>query len=133
MDLIITEWALNSYLELKQNRIFSNEEYDTVIRPDVLLLKSYPNDPKFNQGKFWSAAQDRNNKKIPFGYKMKWHQIGNGKVQLRLTVGLLGSECFLCEAYVKNDEKLDRRKLAKFKGYLELIRQGCYTIRGKIT
>ena len=63
---------------------------------------------------------------------MKWHQIGNGKVQLRLTVGIYGNECFLCEAYVKSDEKVDRRKLAKFKGYLDLIRQGCYTIRGRL-
>lgn len=133
MEIIITEWALNSYLELKQGMIFSNEEYYNLIRPDVLRLKSFPNDPKFSQGKFWSVAQDRNHEKIPFGYKMKWHQIGNGKVQLRLTVGIFGDECFLCEAYVKNDDKVDKRKLAKFKGYLGLIKQGCYTIRGKLT
>ena len=67
MDIIITEWALNSYLELKQERVFSDEEYRILLRPDVLRLKSYPDDPKFNLGKFWSVAQDRNNKKIPFG------------------------------------------------------------------
>lgn len=64
---------------------------------------------------------------------MKWHQIGNGRVQLRLTVGSLDNNYFLCEAYVKKDDKVDKRKLAKFKGYLELIWQGRYTIRGKLT
>lgn len=133
MEIIITEWALNSYLELKSQNAFSEQEYRQIIRPDVLSLKQYPNDAKFSNGKFWSLAKDRNNGKIPFGYKMKWHQIGNGKVQLRLTVGIFGNESFLCEAYVKNNEKVDRRKLAKFKTYLELIRHGCYTVRGKLT
>jgi hypothetical protein len=133
MEIIITEWALNSYLELKQDRVFSDDEYYSVIRLDVLRLKVFPDDPKFSQGKFWSPAQDRNNEKIPFGYKMKWHQIGNGKVQLRLTVGMFGDKCFLCEAYVKSDEKTDRRKLAKFKTYLDLIRSNSYTERGKLT
>jgi hypothetical protein len=63
---------------------------------------------------------------------MKWHQVGNGCVQLRLTVGILGNECFLCEAYVKKDDKVDRRKLSKFKGYLDLIKQGRYVIRGRL-
>lgn len=64
---------------------------------------------------------------------MKWHNIGDGCVQLRLTVGILGNERFLCEAYIKHDDKEDKRRLAKFKGYLALIRQGCYTIRGRLT
>lgn len=132
MEILITEWALNSYLELKQNRVFSDEEYWMIIRPDVIRLKAYPDDPKFNQGKFWSKAQDRNHERIPDGYKMKWHQVGNGQVQLRLTVGIFGNECILCEAYVKSDDKVDQRKLARFKVYLDLIRQGRYTIRGKL-
>lgn len=81
MEVIITEWALNSYLDLKSMQVFSDDEYKKIIRPDVLLLKSYPSDIKFSQGKFWSLAQDHNNKKIPNGYKMKWHQIGSGLVQ----------------------------------------------------
>ena|SRR3989338_5618953 len=133
MEIIITQWALDSYLDLVSQKVFTRQEYLTVIRPDVLLLQVYPNDPKFKNGKFWSPANDRNGLIIPTGYKMKWHQIGNGKVQLRLTVGIFDDECFLCEAYVKKDEKTDKRKLAKFKGYLELIRQGCYTIRGNLT
>ena len=32
-----------------------------------------------------------------------------------------------------NNEKVDIRKLSKFKGNLELIRQRSYTIRGKLT
>lgn len=124
MEIIITQWALDSYLELRSENAFTNEEYWNVLRPDVLLLQKYPNDPKFNQGKFWSLAQDRNGRVISDGYKMKWHQIGNGRVQLRLTVGILGSECFLCEAYVKKDDKVDTRKLARFKVYLDLIWKG---------
>lgn len=133
MEVIITQWALDSYLELRAEDAFSHEEYWSVLRPSVLLLNKYPNDPKFNQSKFWSPAQDRNGRVIPDGYKMKWHQIGNGRVQLRLTVGIFGSECFLCEAYIKKDDKVDTRKLARFKVYLDLIRQGSYTVRGNLT
>ena len=99
MDIIITQWALDSYLELKSKRAFESEEYQEVIRPDVLLLKDYPGHPKFGQGKFWSVAQDRSGKVIANGYKMKWHQMGNGLVQLRLTIGVFNDEYFLCEAY----------------------------------
>jgi hypothetical protein len=67
---------------LRAENAFTNEEYWNVLRPDVLLLQKYPNDPKFNQGKFWSPAQDRNGRVISDGYKMKWHQVGNGRVQL---------------------------------------------------
>ena len=133
MDIFITQWALDSYLDLVSQKVFTRQEYLTEIRPDVMLLQGYPNEPKFQNGKFWSPANDRNGLIIPAGYKMKWHQVGNGRVQLRLTVGILGDDCFLCEAYVKKDDKVDKRKLSKFKGYLELIRQGCYTIRGKLT
>ena len=65
------------------------------------------------------------------GYKMKWHQIGNGKVQLRLTVGIF-AEAFLCEAYVKNDPKTEKRKMARFKVYLEKIRRNEYTENGRL-
>jgi len=133
MEIIITQWALDSYLELRAENAFTDEEYWNVLRPDVLLLHKYPSDPKFNQGKFWSPAQDRNGRVIPDGYKMKWRQIGNGRVQLRLTVGIFSSECILCEAYVKKDDKVDMRKLARFKVYVELIRQGSYTIKGELT
>lgn len=133
MEIIITQWALDSYLDLVSQKIFTREEYLSVIRPDVMLLKKYPNDPKFNNSRFWSPANDMNGKVIPDGCKMKWRQIGDGRVQLRLTVAFLNGDWFLCEAYVKKDDKTDRRKLAKFKGYLELIRQGRCTIRGRLS
>lgn len=132
MEIFITGWALDSYLELKHERVFSEEEYKDTIRPDALLLKNYPDSPKFENDKFWSIATDRTGKKIKDGYKMKWHQIGNGKVQLRLTVGIF-DDAFLCEAYVKRDESYERRKSAKFKTRLELIRRGTYAENGRLS
>lgn len=132
MEIIITQWALDSYLDLVSQKVFTRQEYKDVIRPDVMRLVNYPSDTKFQNGKFWSPAKDMSGVIIPSGYKMKWHQVGDGRVQLRLTAGILGNECFLCEAYVKKNDKVDIRKQAKFKGYLELIRQGSYIIRGKL-
>ena len=132
MDVIITSWALNSYLEMKYSRVFSCTEYKNTIRPDVLLLKNFPDDPNFKNNKFWSIATDRTGNKIQNGYKMKWHQIGNGNVQLRLSVGMF-SDAFLCEAYVKKDEKYDKRKAAIFKTRLELIKRGTYTENGRLS
>lgn len=71
MSIIITQWALDSYLELVSERVFSVDEYRLIIRPDVLLLKEYPYHPKFSQGKFWSGAQDNSGKNIANGFKMK--------------------------------------------------------------
>lgn len=132
MDILITQWALDAYLELKRKRVFDENTYKEIIRPDVLLLRDFPDNPKFGQGKFWSVAQDKSGKVIANGYKMKWHQIGNGLVQLRLTVGVFDNECFLCEAYVKSNESQEHRKLAKFKAHLELIRSKKYTICGRL-
>ena len=44
MEIIITAWASDSYLELKRDGVFSIEEYKNVIRPDALRLKNFPND-----------------------------------------------------------------------------------------
>lgn len=131
MDILITQWALDSYLELKSNQVFSLEEYRTIIRPDVMNLLTFPHHPKFNQDKFWSVAQ-YNKQIITNGYKMKWHKIGNGRVQLRLAIGIFNNKSFLCEAYVKHNQKEEQRKLAKFKVFLELIRRNTYTIRGRL-
>ncbi len=132
MEVIITNWALNSYLEMKHSKVFSREEYKETIRPDVLRLKNYPDDPKFENDKFWSIATDRTGNKIQDGYKMKWHQIGNGRVQLRLTVGLF-SDAFLCEAYVKENPKAEQRQMARFKVYLQKIRQNEYVENGRLS
>lgn len=132
VDVIITQWALDAYLNLKHNRVFHNNEFENTIKPDVLLLKQYPNHPKFSNGKFWSVANDKNSKSISHGYKMKWHQVGDGKVQLRLPIALF-DQCFLCEAYVKSNDKVDKRKLAKFKTHLQLIMQGQFKKCGVIS
>lgn len=50
MKIIITQWALDSYLDLVKERAFSKEEYWNNIRPDVLLLANYPNE-KFEKRK----------------------------------------------------------------------------------
>lgn len=132
MDIIITQWALDSYLNLKSKHTFNLDEYQTIIRPNVMLLKKFPHAPEFNQGKFWSIAQDSGGQIISNGYKMKWHQIGPGRVQLRLTVGIFDNECYLCEAYVKHNAKQDKRQLERFRTHLQLIRLNRYKLRGRL-
>jgi hypothetical protein len=133
MDIYITDCALDSYLNLKQQNAFNDKEFQETIRPDVLRLLTYPNDPKFGQDRFWSAATEQSGVNIPDGYKMKWRQMGNKRSQLRLTVTLIGKAAYLCEAYIKKDEKFERRMLARFKVQIELIRKGLAKIRGKFT
>ncbi len=134
MEIIITGWALDSYLELKHNKSFSAEHYKTIIRPDVLLLKKFSTSPspKFSSNKFWSPATFHNGSAIPGGFKMKWHNLGDKKVQLRLPVGMI-NDAFLLYAYVKTDPKVEARQLAKFKTRLELIRRGQYTECGRLS
>ena len=132
MEIIITQWALDSYLGLKAQRVFTEDQYRHEIRPDVLRMKTYPHDVKFKQSKFWSVATDASSNIIANGYKMKWHQVGQGKIQLRLPVGLF-KEAFLCEAYVKQNEKHEKRQLAKFKTYLQLIRENNHSECGRLT
>ena len=46
LEIIITEWALQSYLQLKHQGAFSRDDYKKTIRPDVELLKDgYPSPP----------------------------------------------------------------------------------------
>lgn len=130
MNILITQWALDSYLDLKHKRAFTEHDFKTKLKPDVRLLKQYPLHPKFSKGKFWSPVTI-NSTSIRHGFKMKWHQIGSGRIQLRLPVAILG-KALLCEGYVKFNNKVEKRKLAKFKVHLQLIQQGRYTIRGVI-
>lgn len=130
MDIVITQWALDAFLDLRSLSVFTEEEYWGKLREDALLLKSYPKHTKFNNGKFWSIASDGRGQPLRGGYKMKWHQIGPGKVQLRLLIGLHHQSAFLCEAYVKSNEQTEKRKLAKFKTHLQLIRENRYIICG---
>ncbi len=69
---------------------------------------------------------------------MKWHNLGERRIQLRLSVGLgfeekLASSAFVLHAYVKTDPKAERRELLKLKTRLELIRKGRYIERGRLT
>jgi hypothetical protein len=66
------------------------------------------------------------------GYKMKWHQLGPGNVQLRLPVMSFTRSAFLCEAYVKSNAATDQRKMARFKTHMNLISQGRYPYRGEL-
>lgn len=132
MDIVITAWALDSYLDQKGSKVFTSSEYKSTIRPDVLLLRQYPNNPKFNNSKFWSFATDASSNRIPGGHKMKWHQVGPGKVQLRTPVAITNGRAYLCQAYVKENDKQDKRMMAKFKVHLQLISQGQHTERGRL-
>ncbi len=57
LKIIITQWALDSYLKMKREKTFSDQEYKQEIRPDVLLLKRNLTDPKFSNSKYWSIAE----------------------------------------------------------------------------
>lgn len=132
MDIIITQWALDSYLDLKAQRVFTDSDYRQQLRPDILLLQDYPNNIKFRRPKFWSVAQDSPGRIIADGYKMKWHQVGQGKVQMRLPVSMRNA-AYLCEAYVKHNTKQELRQLARFKTYLQIIRQNKHTECGRLS
>lgn len=57
MDIVITQWALDSYLDLKHSNSISNQDYSSVIRPDVLLLKIYPTTQSFRTPSFGQLLQ----------------------------------------------------------------------------
>ena len=60
MEVIITEWGLQSYIDLKAKGVFTANEYRNILRPDAELLKTDdPFDmkhPKFGNSKFWGPA-----------------------------------------------------------------------------
>lgn len=130
MDLILTNWALDSYQELRKNHVFSKEEFWEIIRPDVLLLKDgYPSaHEKFNQSKFWGEAT-LNGEIIQNAYKMKWHNFGRGRVQLRLCVVILKRHIYICNGYVK-DDKSDPREMAKLKLKIVKIKENKFVKLG---
>lgn len=132
VDVVITEWAFQSYLDLKHKSVFTKQEYKTVLRPDAERLKQgFPSpDPKFRSPGFWGPCTDNSGNTIQDGHKMKWRQIGSGHVQLRLLVALLQGKAFLCESYVKNSALVDKRYMAKMKIRIRDISKGTFTIRG---
>lgn len=130
MEIVITEWALQSYLKLKG--IFTKEDYQKTLRADAELLKDYPNHPKFDNGKFWGPCKDKGGKIIRQGYKMKWHNFGSGRIQLRLLVVIAHNTAYLCNAYVKDNENTDFREMAKLKIKIQLIYEGRFVSRGRL-
>jgi hypothetical protein len=133
--VIITEWALDAYLNLKYNHVFSDLDYRTTIRPDVVLLREGLPSPhaKFTNPKFWGPATQQG-VILPGGHKMKWHNLGPSNVQLRLPVATTSGTraAFLCEAYVKDNATTERRKLARFKSHMHQIAQGRVIYRGTL-
>ena len=142
MEVVITEWGLQSYIELKKQAVFTDAEYKNVLRPDAELLKTDdPFDqkhPKFSNNKFWGPAT-HNGQVTKFGYKMKWHNFGPGRVQFRLCVVIIETEienvkdqrAFLCNSYVK-DDKTEKREMARLKIKIQKIEDGTYVYRGKL-
>lgn len=114
MDVVITEWALQSYADLRGRNVFTDREYRTVLRPDAELLKDgFPSPhPRLQSPSFWGPATNRSGIPISGGFKMKWRNIGPGRVQLRLCVAIL-QDAFLCHAYVKSSSAVDHREMAK--------------------
>lgn len=132
-EIIITEWALDSYLNLKHQQVFADAEYRSTLRPDVELLRDGRPSPhvKFRNATFWAPAK-QGSVVLQDGFKTKWRNIGSGKVQLRLPVMAGAKQTFLCEAYVKGNALVDQRKLARFKTHMNLISQGRYIFRGRL-
>lgn len=130
MDIVITEWALQSYLELYG--VFTTNEYQEKLRPDAELLKGYPDNLKFKNDKFWGPCKDKSGRLIHQGYKMKWHNIGPGRIQLRLLVVITNDIAYLCNAYVKDNENTDFREMAKLKIKIQFIKEGRFILRGRL-
>lgn len=78
----------------------------------------------------WMSATDRTGLTIQHGFKMKWHNIGNGKVQLRLAVVIWRGKAFLCQGYIKTNDSVDKRQMAILKNRINDIANGTYNYRG---
>lgn len=142
MEVIITDWALQSYMELKREAAFSDNDYVNTLRPDAELLKTDDpfdlNHPKFSNSKFWGPATYKN-QTIKYGFKMKWHNIGAGRNQLRLCVVIArtdfekGTEkrSFLCTSYLK-DTNREKREMVRLKIKIKKILDGTFIYRGRL-
>jgi len=131
LDVYITEWGLQSYTDLLGRGVFTVQDYKTQLRPDIELLKTFPNPrAKFGNHLFWGNATDKSGNPIRGGFKMKWRNLGSGRVQLRLAVAIVGNQALLCHAWVKQNPATDQREIANFKRRMNIILQGRHTIRG---
>ena len=101
----------------------------------IPLIKSHS---KFGNSKFWGPATCKGNI-TKQGYKMKWHNLGNGKVQLRLCVVIVETEiedrkeqrAFLCTSYIKND-KSEKIEMLNLRTKIRKILDGTYHYRGTL-
>ena len=134
MDVEITEWALDSYLDNLHKGVFTRIDYKNILRPAASLLKDgWPSaHVQFTNSKFWGPATDLAGNTIAHGFKMKWHNFGAGNVQFRVCIALLNGQAFLCQGYVKNSDAVDKRQCAKLKVYIRDITLGKYASRGML-
>ncbi len=79
MNVYLTRWAVDSYLALRHTNVFTREFYWQTLRSDIELLAAYPDNPKFAQARFWGPF-DAGKGRRGHGHKMKWRQVGSGKV-----------------------------------------------------
>lgn len=132
MDVFVTDWALQSYLELKQKRVFSDDEYHNKLRPDAEKIKNYPTDAKFTKNIGWGPAKEKGGANVLHGFKLKWKQIGSGRVQLRVGVAILAGEAYLCRGYVKNSDAIDKMEIARLKIHINRIVNANFKKIGKL-
>src|SRR5574337_479790 len=131
MGVVITQWALDSFLNIQLSQPMQGIDCWAFIMPDVLLLKHYPSNPKFDDQQFWSNAT-YNREHIMDGHEMKWTQIHNHDIQLKLLVVIFDG-VYIDSASVGHDQKFEKRRLAVFKTHVQLIRQGRYIECGVLT
>ena len=60
MDIILTDWAIQSYAALKKRKMFTDRDYNNSLRPDTLKLKKFPTDPFFSNSNSWGPANRGN-------------------------------------------------------------------------
>ena len=132
MEIVITDWALDSYLDLKGSRVFTTDEYWRILRPDIELLRQYPDAANFRLPRFWGPATKREGGTIQHGYKMKWHNFGSGRVQLRLCVAVLADTAFLCQGFVKDSEIADYAECLVLQQRIDFIQKWKYVEKGRL-
>jgi hypothetical protein len=129
--IIITEWGLDSYLDLVGRAVFSRADYWSTLRPDVKKLLHFPTLPEFSSSGFWGPAKSPRGI-VSDGYKMKWHNLGPGKSQLRLCVAILSDVAYVCQAFVKSSGSVDLAQGAKLRSRIELLKRGRANLRGEL-
>ncbi|MCB9764718.1 MAG: hypothetical protein H6739_33390 [Alphaproteobacteria bacterium] len=129
---MITSWALDSYLGLKHSGVLPRELYFQRLRPDILRLRALGQDPRFKDARFWGPAKCSPSETVPDGFKMKWHNLGNGNVQLRLCIGLVDGDAFLCQGFKKTSPGQDFREGFKLMERIRLIRQQRHVEKGAL-